>query len=509
MDRADPASAVHPASPILELNDVSKSFLGVRALLAVRLAIRRGEVHALVGENGAGKSTVVNLIGGVFQPDGGTIGFDGDVIRLRNPRDSLRRGIAIIHQESALVPGLSVAENVFLGRLPRRAGGLIDWVKLRRLTQKVLDQVGLDTDPAASVESLSIGGQQGVEIARAIGLKPKLLVMDEPTSALSENEVQRLFDVIRRLKTEGLTVVFISHHLEEIWQIADRVTVLRDGQVVLTRFAREVSAPELAVAMIGHAVALDAGRRAHGSTTGEIVLETRGLSNGQLQDINLEVRTGEVVGIAGTLGSGRTELLRALYGADPVMRGEVFLRGRRILVDSPATALLYGISLVPEDRKFEALCLTMSLAENVTLPFLSRISRLGWVMRRAQAALVDRYIQRLKIKTPRRSQLVAYLSGGNQQKVVLARWLSMNPRVLLLDQPTRGVDIGAKEEIYRITRELAKSGTAVIFVATELSELIRVCDRIYVLRSGHIVREFDAAACTEHDVFLASIGEHS
>jgi len=515
VEEGDATLPAPPALPgghmaILDLDQVSKSFLGVRALDRVSLRVRRGEVHALVGENGAGKSTIVNLIGGVFQPDGGTIWFDEKALNLRDPADSLRQGIAIIHQESTIVPGLSVAENIFLGRLPTRGGGLVDWKKLDRRAQKVLAQVGLDIDPQTPVEHLAIGGQQGVEIARAIALRPKLLIMDEPTSALTENEIKRLFEVIRRLEAEGLTVIFISHHLEEIWQIADRLTVLRDGQLVFTKSAREVSPSELAVAMIGHALKPDAEKAGPGpSTQGAMALEVRGLSNHHLQDINFGLRKGEVVGLAGVLGSGRTELLRAIYGADPIGSGAILLNGKRILVDSPATALLFGIFLVPEDRKQDALCSTMTVAENITLPYISRLSQLGWVMRRRQAALVDGYIDRLKIKTPRRSQPVAYLSGGNQQKTVLARWLSMKPRVLLLDQPTRGVDIGAKEEIYQLTRELASSGVAVVFVATEISELLRVCDRICVMRNGRIIQEFSSAGHTEHDVFLASIGEAS
>jgi ribose transport system ATP-binding protein len=511
--KGDSTPEAPPALPgghiaILELHDVSKSFLGVRALDLVSMRVRRGEVHALVGENGAGKSTIVNLIGGVFQPDGGSIWFDNAALHLRDPADSLRQGIAIIHQESTVVRGLSIAENIFLGRLPKRGGGLVDWSELDRKARKVLAQVGLDIDPQTPVENLAIGGQQGVEIARAIALQPKLLIMDEPTSALTENEIKRLFEVIRRLKAEGLTVIFISHHLEEIWQIADRLTVLRDGQVVFTKSAPEVSPSELAVAMIGHALTLDAaGAGGKPSPQEAMTLEVRGLSNRHLRDINFILRKGEVVGLAGVLGSGRTELLRALYGADPVTAGAILLQGKRILVDSPATALLFGIFLVPEDRKLDALCSTMTVAENITLPYISRLSQLGWVMRRKQAALVDRYIERLKIKTPRRNQPVVYLSGGNQQKTVLARWLSMKPRILLLDQPTRGVDIGAKEEIYQLTRELASSGVSVVFVATEISELLRVCDRICVMRNGSIIREFASVGHTEHDVFLASIGE--
>lgn len=504
--------------PTLELRNVSKSFPGVRALKRASVSILRGEVHALLGENGAGKSTMVKIIGGEYSPDEGTIILEGEEVRLRDPRDSLNKGIGIIHQELMLVPELSVAENIFLGRYPRRMFAGVQWTELRRHAQQILEQIGLNVDPDTIVSQLPTGAQQQVEIARAISMHPKLLIMDEPTSALAEQEVRRLFEVIRGLKEEGLTVIYISHHLEEIWEIADRLTVLRDGKVVFTRAATEVSETELAEAMVGRELSKFESTKttvennvASGNdekvTSGEPRLTVRGLTNATLRDINIEVNPGEVVGLGGALGSGRTELLRAIYGADQITDGEILINNTEVHIGSPAIAIRHRIYLLPEDRKQEGLLLDMSVADNISLPYIDRLTNLGFVSRGSQASVADRFVNRLKIKTPGLNQRVENLSGGNQQKTILARWLSMEPRVLLLDQPTRGVDIGAKEEIYELIQELAKSGVAVLFVATELPELLRVCDRIYVMRNGMIAQEFAAPGCSEEDLFLAAVGE--
>lgn len=489
---------------ILELKGVSKSFPGVRALDRASVAIRREEVHALLGENGAGKSTIVNLIAGVASPDEGQIVLDREQVEFRNPRDSIQAGIGVIYQELMLVHELSVAENIFLGRLPRRRGAMVNWAELRRRARAILGRLGVDVDPSVAVSSLSTGAQQQVEIARALALAPKILVMDEPTSALTEHEVERLFEVIGKLKEDGLTVIFISHRLEEVWGIADRVTILRDGKVVLTQPTGELTRAGLAEAMVGHELR---GGDDRPPSIGEPALRVRNLSNHRLRDISLEIRRGEIVGIAGALGSGRTELLRAIYGLDPIDAGQIVVNQTHVAITSPRAAIRYRIFLVPEDRKLEGLVLGMSVAENITLPYLDRLGRAGFVSRRTQAEIVDKLIERLRIRTPHRGQRVAYLSGGNQQKAVLARWLALKPRILLLDQPTRGLDIGAKEEVYEIIRELTEQGVAVVFVATELPELLELCHRIYVLREGQVVREFDAGKCSEKDVFLAAVGE--
>jgi ribose transport system ATP-binding protein len=495
--------------PILELRGVSKGFPGVQALQRASLAVQRGEVHALLGGNGAGKSTIVNIIAGRLAPDDGEVLIDGRPVKLNEPRDSIAYGISVIYQELFLVPQLSVAENIFLGRLPRRSRTTIDWRKLDQDCDTVLQRLGLRISPQAILGQLSTGVQQQVEIARAITAAPKLLVMDEPTSALTEHETDRLFEVMRALKAQGITLIFISHHLDEVWQIADRMTVLRDGRVVLTAATGEMTQTRLAEAMVGHALKAAAPAARKGSPP--LTLQVEGLSNRHLTDISLAVGAGEIVGIAGALGAGRTELLHAIFGLDPIVAGTIRLEGRTNLGGgSPEAAIREGIYLVPEDRKTAGLILNMNVCDNITLPYIGQLSAFGFVSRARQTEIALRFVKQLAIKTPNVRLRVLNLSGGNQQKIVLARWMSMAPRVLLLDQPTRGLDLEAKEEVYALMRRLAEQGVAILFVATELAELIRVCDRICVLRGGAIVREFPvAAACTEEQILLASIADEA
>lgn len=495
------------SGPILELEHITKRFPGVAALDDVSVTIESGEVHGLVGENGAGKSTLVNIIAGVHKPNSGQIRLDGEPVAFDHPIDSLSQGIAVIHQELTLMPALSIAENIFLGRLPRRERtGLVDWDQLHRRAREVLERIGLELDPEAPVRLLSTGLQQQVEISRALAMEPKLLIMDEPTSALTEPEVEHLFDVVQRLTAEGLTVIFISHRLEEVREIAERLTVLRDGKVILTRELGEISSEDLAEAMLGHALHQETELEAEEST-GTPLLTVKNLTrHGKFEKVSLDVHRGEIVGLAGLLGAGKTEVLRAIYGADSVDDGAIYVDAESVQIRSPRTAIRHGIYLVPEDRKEEGLVLSMSVAENITLPYLDHISNVGFLTHDMQAPVVDEYVNQLNIKTPNRKQKVQFLSGGNQQKIILARWLSMEPRILLLDQPTRGVDIGAKEEIYSLMHSLIRSGVGILFVATEMPEYMRVCDRIYVMRNGQITDELNAANCTERDLFLATVG---
>jgi ABC-type sugar transport system ATPase subunit len=498
---APPARAAD--DPLLSLEGVTKRFPGTVALDGASFTLRAGEVHGLLGENGAGKSTVVNLIGGILRPDDGRILVRGTPVEFTRPRDSLAQGIALIHQELSLLEDLSVAENVFVGRLPRR-GPRVDWAALRRRTAGALDRIGLRVDPDCPVRLLSTGEQQQGEVAKALAREPDLLVMDEPTSALGEHDAQQLLDIVRKLAADGLAVLFISHRMAEIRAVTDRITVLRNGSVVLTRPTEGLSAGELAEAMMGRQV--DTVRRG-ASAPGPPALVLRGVTTAEVADVDLEIRQGEIVGLAGAMGAGRTELMRAIYGADHLVRGELALGGQPVRVGSPADAVRLGIFLVPEDRKREGLILGMSAADNVALPYLGHLARAGLVSRPAQAAIVDRLVERLGIKVASLRQPVRELSGGNQQKIILARWLSMSPRVLLFDQPTRGLDLGAKEDVYRIAGDLAEAGVAVLFVATELPELLRVCDRIYVMRDRRVAAELRASECTEHDLFLATAGE--
>ena len=495
-----------PEPPILELRNISKAFPGVQALRNAALSVERGEVHALLGGNGAGKSTLVNIIAGRFPPDEGEILIDGQVVRLNQPRDSIAQGISVIYQELVLVPELSVAENIFLGRLPKKNGTMVDWRRLESQAADALGRLGLDIDPGALVSRLSTGAQQQVEIARAITANPKILIMDEPTSALTEHEVERLFQVVRVLKAQGITVIFISHHLDEVWEITDRMTVLRDGTVVMTELTPDVSAATLAEAIVGHEVPAIRARTSQRQK--EEALAVDGVFNDRLRDVSLTLNKGEVVGLAGALGAGRTEIFNAIYGIDPVQSGEIRLSGRPIAPAGPADAIREGIYLVPEDRKGAGLILNMSVVDNITLPYLSDVSAAGFVARGRQAGVARRMVDQLGIKTPGVRQRLVNLSGGNQQKTVLARWMSMEPKVLLLDQSTRGLDIQAKEEVYSLVRGLAERGVAILFAATELAEFIQVCDRLYVIRDGEIVREFpSAAACTEKEILLASIAD--
>lgn len=488
---------------------VSKAFPGVRALDEVNFAVRTGEIHALVGENGAGKSTIVNMIGGVFVPDTGQMAMDGKPIRFPDPGTSWSHGIAIIHQELALIPEMSVGENILLGHLPSRFGR-VDWSELRLKATAVINRIGLKVDADTIVSDLSTGEQQLVEIARAIASEPKLLVMDEPTSALSAIEAARLFAVIRKLRDEGLSTIFISHRLEEVLALADRVTIIRDGKLVFTRYASAVTAAEIAEAMIGRRLGESHGASNKPDRNGPPRLETIALCGPSLLGIDLKIWPGEVVGIAGPLGAGKTELLRTLVGLDLRESGEIQIDGKPAAIDSPSTAISQHIFMVPEDRKLDGLVLEMSVAHNVTLPFLDRFVVNGFFSFHRQAVAANELIENLGVKTADPDQRIAQLSGGNQQKCVLARWLAMEPLVLLLDQPTRGLDVGAKQEVYRLVRDLAKAGIAVLFVATEIPELLEVCHRVLIMRNGRLVGHLeDLRKETERSIFLAAFGAHA
>jgi ribose transport system ATP-binding protein len=493
---------------LLELEGISKTFPGVRALADVHLSIERGEIHALLGENGAGKSTLVNIIGGTLRADDGTISISGRILQPRSARDSIRDGIAVIHQELSVVPALSVTENISLGRLPGyRTGLLVDWTAARARAVVMLERLGADIDPDVDAMSLSTGAQQQVEIARALASEPLLLVMDEPTSALSEHETSMLLATVRKLAESGLTVIYITHRLEEIRRIANRLTVLRDGRVTLTAETSNVSRSAIVEAMIGRSLAVSGS--SHPSSSRKPVLQLDGLATAKLGAIDLTLHEGEILGVAGLLGSGRTSFMRAIYGLDRRLGGRMLIDGRPVRISSPLDATRHRVFLVPEDRKAQGLVLTMSVLDNMTLPLLGRLSRWGFLDRKRQKSIAKTFIDRLHIKTSGPYQRVGLLSGGNQQKVVLARWLSLKPRVILLDQPTRGLDIGAKEEVYELIRELGDSGVGVIFVATEIPELLRIADRIVVLHGGSVVTDIPGHGATEHDIFLAAVGEAS
>lgn len=488
--------------PTLELRQVSKHYPGVQALADASFSVARGSVHGLLGENGAGKSTVVNIVCGVTTPDSGQVLFAGESVRLRNPHDAVRHGVGVVHQELSLIPSLSIQENVLLGHIPRRASLFVDWIGLGRQARAALASVGLSVDPSTLAGALPTSAQQQVEIARALASNPSLLVMDEPTSALTSDEVDRLFGIVRGLCATGLSVLFISHRFEEVWRICDEITILRGGQVVLTQPTAELEYRAAAKAMIGHALARQEQTSTVPSDIG--LLDVVHLSTDKLRDVNLSVREGEVVGVAGALGAGKSELLRALFGTDPSARGEVFIGGERVVIGSPQAAMRHGVFLVPDDRKRDGAVMGMSVADNITLPYLGVLSVAGFIDRKRQNGFVEAYVKRLGIRISRTSQRLLTLSGGNQQKVVLARWLSLQPRVLLLDEPTRGLDVGAKEEIYALIHDLSSAGVGILVAPSEVAELFRICHRICVLRDGSVSREFDAATSNEDDIVLAA-----
>jgi ribose transport system ATP-binding protein len=489
---------------ILEVRGITKEFPGVRALAGVDLSLRGGEVHALVGENGAGKSTLIKILAGVYRKDEGEILFEGSPIELASAHDSLERGIKVVFQELALIKGLSVAENVFLESFPLRANRTIDWKALNRRTREILESIGLDLDPTVKVSRLTVSQQQMVEIARALSHEAKVVIMDEPTSALTPNEIKLLFDVIRRLKGMGIGILYVSHKLEEVFELCDRVTVFRDGQRISSRDIPATNPNEIVTDMVGREITTLFPRTHSGR--GEKVLSVRGLSTAaKLRDVSLEMHAGEVVGVFGLLGAGRTELAKAIFGLDGVSAGEVMVRDTRLRGGSTTHSAREGLGLLTEDRKGEGLVLQMSVSQNMTLPSLREFSTAGYIRTRVEGTRSREFVDKLSIKTPSLKHKVEYLSGGNQQKVLLARWLMKKLTVIILDEPTRGIDVGAKAEIHRIIDELAKGGLAVLVMTSEMPELLGVSDRILVMSSGRITGEFSRAEATQEKILAAAI----
>jgi inositol transport system ATP-binding protein len=489
---------------LLRLDGIGKRFPGVVALDGVSLDIRAGEVHGLLGENGAGKSTLLKIVSGAQRPDSGSIFWQGEPVVLATPHQAQMRGIVTIYQEFNLVPDLSIAENVFIGREPVR-GGLIDWPKLRRDTASVTNRIGLDLDPMLPVRFLSVAEQQMVEIARALSMQSKLIIMDEPTSALSETEVTRLLRIMDGLRADGLGVIFVTHRLSEATTICDRVTVLRDGRLVGTRDVAGLAMDALIRMMVGRSAEQLYRRPATRHAAGAVRLSVRNLGNQGvatrgtiLHDISLDVRQGEILGIAGLVGAGRTEFARAVFGADAILTGEIEVDGKRIRLRTPRDAIRAGIGLVPEDRKLQALFLAQAVRSNFSIAALAQFLTLGIFTReRAEAAALEHYRRALKIRMASGEQAVINLSGGNQQKVVLARWLALKPKVLIVDEPTRGVDIAAKAEVHELLDELAGSGIAVIAISSELPEVLAISDRIVTMREGRITGELLASDASQ------------
>jgi rhamnose transport system ATP-binding protein len=494
------------SQPLIDIRTVSKSFGGTRALSDVNLQIFPGEVHALVGENGAGKSTLIKIITGAHQPDSGTIAVNGRIIDRLDPGVSRSLGIAAIYQQPALFPDLTVAENIGL-RLER--GGpwrVLRWGERRRRARALLDRVGADIPVDEPVHHLTMPQQQLVEIASALGGEARVLILDEPTASLSDREVENLFRVIRALRAQGVGMVYISHRMEELAQIADRVTVLRDGRFVTSRPMAEVSPSELIKLMVGRE--LSAVFPKIEVPLGAVVLETRnlGCATSGVENISLSVRAGEILGLAGLVGAGRTEFARVLFGLTPADSGEFVVRGQRVVVNSPASAVGLGIAYVPEDRRRHGVILEMPVAANTTLAILGKIATAGWIDFDHERALTGSFVQKLGIKTASIDSAVGTLSGGNQQKVALARWLATEPAVVILDEPTQGVDVGAKSEIHRLMGELARRGLAVIMISSELPEVLGMSDRIAVMHDGSIVGVLCRAEATQEKILELALG---
>ena len=498
-------SGAPPLPSVLRMEGIRKAFPGVVALDGVDLEVRRGEVHVLLGENGAGKSTLMKVLSGAHSSDSGRIWIEEREVRIDGPRRAREMGIGIIYQELTLVPGLTVAENVFLGREARLAPGLVDRPTMIAAAQRLLSHVGATFDAGGLVAGLSIAQRQLVEIAKALSLDARILVMDEPTSALSDRETRALFAAIRGLTAKGVSIIYISHRLDEIFEIGDRVTVLRDGRHVATLETRTADRRELVRLMANRE--LDERVLKSPVPRGKELLRVEGLTRrGVLEDISFAVHAGEIVGIAGLLGAGRTEIARAVFGLDRIDGGRVTVMGRERRIRSPRQAIRARIGFVTEDRKVQGLVLGRSVRDNIALPVLATLSRLGVVRQRDEQALAEQYVRDLRIRTPSVEQLALHLSGGNQQKVVLAKWLACRVDILFLDEPTRGIDVGAKQEIYLLMNRLAADGVGIVLISSELPEIVGLSDRVLVMRAGRIAGEFTRAEATQERVLACAVG---
>jgi len=504
------------AVPLLEMRGIGKSFPGVQALRDVSLTVHAGAVVALLGENGAGKSTLINVLSGVFSHYDGTILLEGEPVDIHTPTDAQRLGISTIHQELNLVPDMSVADNIWLGRERRASTGLLNRRETNARAKELLERVGLTISPRRLIRQCRVAEQQLIEVAKALSLNTRVLIMDEPTSALADAEVQRLFQVIRNLTAEGVAIIYISHRLEELEQLADSVNVLRDGRWIGARSMQGASRDELVRMMVGRSVA-DLPRRTAEAGLGSdgFRLEVRNLclrgdpraGRVALQGVSFDVRRGEIVGLAGLMGAGRTETLESLFGAYPprAVTGQVVLNGRRYRPRNPHQAIRHGVVLVAEDRKQQSLVLEASVKFNTSLAALQKFLALGWVRSRTEKTAVTSEVRRLGVKTPSINARVGTLSGGNQQKVVLAKWLLTEPQVILLDEPTRGIDVGAKSEIYELVNALAAEGVSFVVASSELPELLRMSDRIFVLCEGRVTAELDAESADQEQILRAAM----
>jgi len=490
-------------APVIELKKIHKKFPGVHALKGVDFDLRRGEVHALMGENGAGKSTLIKVMAGVYDFDGEYL-INGETARINKPLDAIQHGISVIYQELNLVQDLSIAENIFFGRLLTTKTGRVLWSTIYEKTAEYLADVGLKVDPREKVRRLSVSSRQLVEIAKSLSLNAQVIIMDEPTSALCPQEIENLFRLIERLKARGVGIVYVSHKLDEVFAVADRVTVFRDGELVGTKPTKALTTESLISMMVGRELSALLPKTA--PVLGENVLDVKGLTTEKVTRISFQVRKGEIVGFAGLMGAGRTELTRALMGLDRRTAGSIMLDGTELPPNDPVKARDLGMGLVPEDRKLDGIFPDLSVKHNISLISLRELRKRFGISKTLENEAVDDMIKRLSIRTPSSKQLIAKLSGGNQQKVILARWLiKKGMKLLIIDEPTRGIDVGAKAEIYKIMDKLAHEGMAIVMMSSEMPELLGMCDRIYVMAGGGITNEFKASEATQETILSSCI----
>lgn len=490
---------------ILELEHISKEFPGVKALDDVSLALERGEVRGLVGENGAGKSTLMKILTGVYQKDTGTVKINGKEVKIETPLQAQQAGLSIIFQEFNLVNSLSIAENIFVGRLPRCGIKGIDWKKVKTMAAEWLDKVGLHVDPLQKVGSLSVAGKQMVEIAKALSFHSSIIIMDEPSATLTSNELEHLFEIIEQLKKEKITVIYISHRLDEIERLCDNVTVIRDGTVIETRKTAEFDRQSIISCMVGRSMDQEYPQR-ETKPQSEEILRIEGLAREpRFRNISFSLHKGEVLGIAGLVGAGRTEIVRCIFGADHADCGKIYIRGDEVQIKSPQDAIQHGVALVTEDRKAQGLILEESIAVNTTLANLKEITSAGMVNRQKEKAAAKEYMKQLRTKAPGENTRCISLSGGNQQKVVLAKWLYTQADILILDEPTRGIDVGAKYEIYQLINQLVQAGKSVIMISSEMPEVLHMSDRIIVVHEGNYKGELTGEAMTAENVMQLAI----
>ncbi len=509
-----------PSAPLLRIDSVSKRFPGVVALDSVSFDVMPGEVLGLLGENGAGKSTILKIISGAQTPDGGTLYWQGEPVSITSPQQAQALGIVTIYQEFNLVPTLSVAENIFIGREPLHFGRFIDWTRMRADARAITSRIGLDIDPDAPVSDLSVAEQQMVEIARALSVNSRLIIMDEPTSALSGSEVDRLVGIVRTLRQQGVAVMFVTHRLEEAMALCDRVTILRDGRLSATLQKDELAIPTFIEKMVGREASNLYKRPEKRHQATDVRLSVRGLRSAvaagrqhgtYLHGVDLDVRAGEILGIAGLVGAGRTEFARAVFGADPSLHTSFRIDGQEVRIRSPRDAIRHGIGLVPEDRKQQALFLQLAIRQNFSIASLDQFMKAGWVVDEARETReLQRFRELMHVRMTGPDQLVVNLSGGNQQKIVLSRWLALGPKILIVDEPTRGIDIAAKSEVHEILDALARDGIAVIVISSELQEVMAVSDRIVTMREGRLTGEVSPAEATQERLMsLMALESHN